>query len=103
MEIRSGTSPFRRTGHEWSVVFGTLMFVVALVFLFYGNGGWGAAASAAFGAAIAGFMAPSVTSVHAVNWDANGIEGPSKTFGPTLGLARAEIKWTDLTATGKTI
>lgn len=92
---------------RWSawitVIFGMMMFVVALVFLFYGNGGWGAAASAAFGGAIAGFMVPSVTSVHAVNWDAIEIDGPSKTFGPTLGFARTQIKWTDIAATGKTI
>jgi hypothetical protein len=92
---------------RWSawitVIFGVLMFGVALMFLFYGNGGWGAAASALFGAAIAGFMAPSVTSAHAVNWNADGIEGPSKTLGPTLGFTRTEITWNEITATGKTI
>jgi len=92
---------------RWSawitVIFGTLMFVIALMFLFYGNGGWGAAASALFGAAIAGFMAPSVTSVHAVNWNADGIEGPSITLGPTLGFTRTEINWSEISATGKTI
>jgi hypothetical protein len=92
---------------RWSawitVIFGALMFVIALVFLVSGAGGWGAAAAALFGAAIAGFMAPSVTSIHVVHWNAQGMEGPSRTFGPTLGFARTTIKWSEIVATGTTI
>jgi len=70
--------------------------------LFYRDGGWVAAVAATFGAAIAGFMAPSVTSVHSVDWDENGIRGPSKTFGLTLGAAHTEISWSEVVASGKT-
>ncbi len=45
------------------------------------------------GLAIAGFMTPSVTAVHAVHWNDKGIEGPSSTFGPTLGAKRTAIGW----------
>jgi hypothetical protein len=54
------------------------------------------------GGMMGGFMAPSLTSVHAVHWTESGIEGPSKTFGPTLGTQRTEIRWDDIVASGKT-
>lgn len=92
---------------RWSawitIILGALMFTLGIVFLLYEDGGWGAIATAALGAAMAGFMAPSITSVHAVNWNATVIEGPSRTFGLTLGLSRAEINWTDIATTGKTM
>jgi hypothetical protein len=69
--------------------------------LFGGGGGW-AAASALMGFAIAVFMAPSLTSLHAVNWNTDGIEGPSRLFGPTLGVARARIAWSEIARTGVT-
>lgn len=62
-----------------------------------------AAVVGVMGLAIAGFMFPSVTSIHAVNWDEDGIEGPSKTFGPTLGLARTRIAWADIVGSATTI
>lgn len=86
-----------------TVLAGSLVFVLGLWALIYADEGWGAAATALFGAAIAGFMAPSVTSVHAVHWNDNGIEGPAKIFGLTLGVARAEIAWADIAGIGKTI
>lgn len=55
------------------------------------------------GLACAGFMAPSLTDLHIVHWTAEGVEGPSRMFGPTLGLARSAITWRELAATGKTI
>lgn len=79
------------------------MFVAASWASIHGNGGWAAAGVALLGAAIAGFMAPSVTSIHAVHWNDRGVEGPAKMFGPTLGTARTEIEWQDIVKTGKTI
>jgi hypothetical protein len=58
---------------------------------------------ALLGLAITGFMAPSVTSVHSVHWNEAGIEGPSTTFGPTLGAKRTTILWGQIERTGKTI
>jgi len=55
------------------------------------------------GVAIAGFMAPSLTSVHAVHWNADAIEGPSNRFGPTLGAKRATIPWHAIVKTGATL
>ena len=54
------------------------------------------------GAAISGFMAPSLTNVHILTWSRNGVEGPSKTFGPTLGLEKTTILWGDIQRMGKT-
>ena len=87
----------------WLTVAGGLaMFVTASRDALYGDGGWGAAAVALIGAAAAGFMAPSTTSIHAVHWNDHGVEGPAKMFGPTLGLARTEIAWPEIAKTGKT-
>ena len=55
------------------------------------------------GAAIGGFMAPSLTHMHDVRWSEGGVDGPSKMFGPTLGTARAKIQWQDVVRTGTTI
>ena len=56
----------------------------------------------AIGLAIAGFMAPSLTDLHAVRWNADGVEGPSSLFGLTLGLRRTRIAWTDIARAGDT-
>jgi hypothetical protein len=55
------------------------------------------------GLGIAGFMSPSLTSVHKVTWGEDGIEGPSNLFGPTLGLRRTDISWSDIARTGTTM
>jgi hypothetical protein len=55
-----------------------------------------------FGATMAGFMAPSLTSVHAVRWDEIGIEGPCSLFGLTLGTRRTRMRWAEIARTGKT-
>jgi hypothetical protein len=55
------------------------------------------------GLAIAGFMAPSLTHMHDVHWSERMIAGPARTFGPTLGLARATITWGDVVRTGSTM
>jgi hypothetical protein len=84
-----------------TVGLGTAIFLAAVWGIFVG-GGRVAVAAALVGAAIAGFMAPSLTSMHAVCWSERGIEGPTKIFGPTLGLSRTEIAWADIVTTGKT-
>ncbi len=55
------------------------------------------------GLAIAGFMAPSLTNLHNVQWTTLGVNGPARMFGPTLGLSRTEIAWRDIVTAGKTI
>src|SRR5262245_7827910 len=85
-----------------TVVAGLAMVVAAAWAAIHGNGGWAAAGAALLGAAIAGFMAPSVTSIHAVHWNERGIEGPAKMLGPTLGRARTEIAWSEIVKTGTT-
>lgn len=57
----------------------------------------------AVGAALAAFMAPSLTRWHDVIWTATAIEGPSRMFGPTLGLARTRIRWDEIARTGGTV
>ena len=67
-----------------------------------GGSGWASAGVALMGIAIAGFMAPSLTTLHSVSWNATGVEGPANTFGPTLGTARTEISWAEIVGAGKT-
>lgn len=55
-----------------------------------------------FGAALVGFIAPSLTSRHDVVWDAKGLAGPSRLMGPSLGLRRVAIGWGEIAQTGKT-
>ena len=86
-----------------TVLSGMAMLAVAAWASIYRNGGWAAAGVAVLGALIAGFMAPSLTSMHAVHWNEHGIEGPAKMFGPTLRAARTGIAWSDIVKTGKTI
>jgi hypothetical protein len=54
------------------------------------------------GGALAGFMFPSIMAIHAVHWTNGYIDGPSETFGPTLGIARTRIAWPEIVRTGKT-
>ena len=56
-----------------------------------------------FGGGIAGFMSPSLSSIHDVRWNVVGVEGACRTFGPTLGRERTMIVWGDIIKTGKTI
>jgi len=87
----------------FTVVGGLAMFAIASWASIHRDGGWLAVGLALLGAAVAGFMAPSVTAIHVVCWNEHGIEGPSKMFGPTLGTARTEIAWSEIVKTGKTI
>lgn len=86
-----------------TVLVGIAMLAMAATASIYGHGGRTAAALAVLGALIAGFMAPSLTSIHAVRWNEHGIEGPAKMFGPTLGAARTEIAWSEIVRAGTTI
>ena len=54
------------------------------------------------GLAVGGFMSPSLTNIHNVSWTPAGLNGPSKLFGPTLGLKRETLSWAELIRTGKT-
>ncbi len=47
-------------------------------------------------------MAPSLTSVHDVNWNDEYVEGASKLFGPTLSKKRTRIKWSEIVNLGET-
>jgi hypothetical protein len=58
--------------------------------------------TALFGGLLVGFMAPSVTSVHAVRWNELGIDGPCTTFGLTLGTQRTLLRWEQIVRSGKT-
>ena len=40
---------------------------------------------------VAGFMMPSLFSIHDVSWNDKVVQGPSKMLGPTLGRKRTEI------------
>jgi hypothetical protein len=55
------------------------------------------------GLAVAAFMAPSLTSIHAVAWNDEGVSGPSSRFGPTLGLSKAHIRWDEIARVGRTL
>jgi len=85
-----------------TVIAGSLFFSFCLFSFAFQDGGTGILLGAAMGAAIAGFMAPSVTLVHAVSWNVHGMCGPSKLFGLTLGRARTEIQWNDIVSSGST-
>ncbi len=54
------------------------------------------------GGACAGFMAPSLSRRQAVHWTDAGMEGPARTFGPTLGSERTQIAWSDIARCGST-
>jgi hypothetical protein len=58
---------------------------------------------AGVGFVLALFMAPSLTHMHDVSWTDAGVEGPSRLFGPGLGLSRTSITWDHIDAVGATI
>ena len=97
-----GTIRPERISAWFTVVIGTAMCLFGLAGVLALHMGWIGGALGAMGLAIAGFMAPSLTSVHAVHWNSDGVEGPSTLFGPTLGLKRTQIIWSDIVKTGTT-
>lgn len=48
------------------------------------------------------FMLPSLTTRHDVTWDAQGVSGARRMFGPTLGWARTTIAWPQISSAGRT-
>ncbi|THD56059.1 MAG: hypothetical protein E8A46_04345 [Bradyrhizobium sp.] len=87
----------------FTVIGGCLLLLVGLFGTLFRAGGSGALAVAVLGLCIAGFMSPSLTSVHRVTWEEEGIEGPSRLFGLTLGLRRTKILWRDVARAGITM
>lgn len=60
-------------------------------------------ACVAVGLALTLFMGPSLTHLHDLSWTDAEIEGPSRLFGPSLGLSRTSILWDEIGAVGATI
>jgi len=85
-----------------TVLVGIAMIVAGIWFSLAGKG-YGPLILTWLGGAIGGFMAPSLTHMHDVRWSEDGVDGPSKMFGPTLGTARTRILWQDVVRTGATI
>jgi len=48
------------------------------------------------GAVFSAAAIPALTGRHKISWSAQGIEGPSRSFGVTLGLTRATIAWSEI-------
>jgi hypothetical protein len=91
-------------GTAWfTVIGGCFMSLAGLYGVLFQGGGWGGMVVALLGLGAAGFMAPSLTSVHKVTWDEESVEGPSNLFGPTLGLRRTRILWSDISRMGTTV
>jgi hypothetical protein len=97
-----GTIRPERISAWFTVIMGTAICLFGLASVLALHTGWIGGALGVMGLAIAGFMAPSLTSVHAVHWNSEGVEGPSTLFGPTLGLKRTQIIWSDIMNTGRT-
>lgn len=87
----------------FTVIGGFLMSLAGLYGVLFREAGWGALAMTLLGLCAAGFMSPSLTSVHRVTWDEESVEGPSNLFGPTLGSRRTKILWRDILRTGTTM
>lgn len=91
-------------GTAWfTVIGGCLMSLVGLYGIWFLDQGWGGGLLLLLGLGVAGFMLPSLTSVHQVMWNDDALEGPSNMFGPTLGLRRTSVLWDDIAKTGTTI
>lgn len=58
--------------------------------------------SALFGGVLLAFMLPSLHPSQIVKWDDDGLEGPCKTWGLTLGTKRTFVRWQELVKAGKT-
>jgi hypothetical protein len=84
-----------------TIVVGLLLAAVGVVGLTSGNLLLGLAFGL-IGVAVVGFMAPSLTNLHALRWNTDRVEGPASMFGLTLGLGRTQIAWADIRRTGDT-
>jgi hypothetical protein len=101
-EAQSGTirPPLLRAW--FGTLVGLMMLLVALWAAIVSGNGDMAAAMAFLGVVFVGASAPQVVWDHKVRWNQQGIEGPAKMFGLTLGAARTEIAWPDIVRTGRT-
>jgi len=99
----SGSITPEKTSAAVTVTIGAGVAVAGLWLFLDGHNGFAPLALALAGAAIAGFMAPSLGHRHDVRWTDEVVEGPSRLLGPTLGLARNAIPWRDIVATGATL
>ena len=87
----------------WFTIIGGLLLVAGGIFVSLSPElSWLSAMPTALGAFTAGFMTPSLSTLHDVIWNKGYIEGPSKLFGPTLGNERKRIKWSDIVSSGST-
>jgi hypothetical protein len=86
-----------------TIVAGCLLWLAGLYGILFRAGGLMAFAGIILGLCVAGFMAPSLTSVHRVTWEEEAVEGPSNLFGLTLGLRRTRILWHDIARAGTTM
>jgi len=92
-------------GTVWfTIVVGVIAMLAGILFVIFG-GLFGMVLGlflTLMGAAFSGLMAPALSSIHDVNWNAQYVEGAAKMFGPTLGRTRTQIKWSDIASTGTT-
>ncbi|HEX3430028.1 MAG TPA: hypothetical protein VHT03_04000 [Rhizomicrobium sp.] len=102
LDAEQGTIRPERITAWFTVVMRTAMCLSGLAGVLALHMGWIGGALGVMGLAVAGFMAPSLTSLHAVHWNSEGIEGPSTLFGPTLGLKRTQIMWSEIVKAGTT-
>lgn len=88
----------------WFTIIGGATMCVGgfALLLFVSDEGLTGALLVIFGAVISGFMLPSLTSKHDVIWNEKYIEGGCKLLGPTLGLTRAQIEWSEIVSFGTT-
>jgi hypothetical protein len=103
LEGGSGTITPEKSSAVFTVVGGGAMAVGGLGAFLAGTVDGRGLVVACIGLAIGGFMSPSLTHMHDVYWSEGVIEGPSRMFGPTLGLARTSIAWGDVVRTGSTM
>lgn len=93
-----------------TVIGGILMLAFGLAAVFSAfvseqgaEGLWVGALLSLMGLAIAGFMSPSLFSIHDIEWDQDGVTGAASTFGPTLGMRRHKINWNEIVKRGETV
>jgi hypothetical protein len=101
-EAAAGTIEPEKVSAWITVLVGGAISSAGLAMALSGKAGWGDLVLTVLGLCIAGFMAPSLTSIHMVRWEDDAIEGPSSLFGPTLGLRRTKIRWNEIARTGVT-
>jgi hypothetical protein len=89
---------------KWTAYFVVIVGILVLVASAVGlaKGIYVSGFALLFGVALIIFMAPSLTDMHNVSWDDDNLEGPSSTFGFTLGTKRSSIALKDVVKAGNT-